>query len=285
MRVGLVVYGDIERDVSGGNLYDLELVRHLRRQSHDVQIFSLPHAGYARHLVDNLTGALTRVLTTAELDVLVEDELAHPSLLRLNRRLRQSSRFPIASVVHHLRSSEDRPEWQNRFYRGIEKRYLRTIDAFIFNSETTRESVELLLGENTRSVVATPGGDRLGPAPGPKAILGRALDSGPLRLLFVGNLIRRKGLHDLLAALTHLADLDWTLDVVGNRSVDPAYASAIEEQVRATDVASRVTFHGELTDEELQERYRAGHVLVVPGLQKRHLCSFRPVSESWIASI
>ncbi len=264
MRVGLVMYGDVEREVSGGNLYDLELVRHLRRQSHEVQIFSLPHASYVRHLTDNLTRELIRELAAADVDVLLEDELAHPSLFHLNRRLRRGTRYPIASVVHHLRSSEDHPEWQHRFYRLVEKRYLRTIDAFIFNSETTRESVESLLGEKTRSIVATPGGDRLGPASGPETIAERALESGPLRLLFVGNLIRRKGLHDLFAALVHLTDLEWTLDVVGNRGVDPSYVEELEEQSKAAGICSHLTFHGELSDETLRERYRESHVLVVP---------------------
>ncbi len=42
-----------------------------------------------------------------------------------------------------------------------EAKYLRSVEAFVFNSETTKETVESLLGKKTRNVVATPGGDRL----------------------------------------------------------------------------------------------------------------------------
>jgi hypothetical protein len=40
--------------------------------------------------------------------------------------------------------------------------YLNSVDGFIFNSDQTRKSVVRLIGTVEPSVVATPGGDRLG---------------------------------------------------------------------------------------------------------------------------
>ena len=242
MRAGLVVYGDLDKDISGGNLYDSKLLRYLHQQSHDVHIFSLPNANYVHHLTDNLKTSLLDDLAETKVDILIEDELIHPSVFHLNHQLRQMIRQPIASIVHHLRSSEHHPKWQNSIYRLIEKRYLQTIDAFIFNSETTRQSVESLLGENTMSIVATPGGDRLGSSSSPETIAARSFQDGPLRLLFVGNLIRRKGLHHLLSSLTHLTDCEWTLNVIGNRYIDPSYVSELEKQSKAGYISSRENF-------------------------------------------
>ena len=86
MRVGLVIYGGLET-VSGGYLYDRMLVRHLRARGDSVEIVSLPWRDYARHLGDNLSAALYRRLRDGAWDVLLQDELNHPSLVAVNRRL------------------------------------------------------------------------------------------------------------------------------------------------------------------------------------------------------
>ena len=64
-------------------------------------------------------------------------------------------------------------------------------------------------------------------------ISARGSDAGPLRILFVGNLIARKGLHHLIAVLSRLPWASWRLDVVGDEAVDIAYAAAVRRQVGA----------------------------------------------------
>jgi glycosyltransferase involved in cell wall biosynthesis len=262
VRVGLVVYGNLEV-VSGGNLYDQTLVAHLSSAGHSVEVVSVPLRSYALNLAQNFSPGLRGRLTGSAFDVLLEDELAHPSLVLLNRRVEA----PRVSIVHHLRSSEERPEWQNDLYRAIEKRYLLSVDAFVFNSETTRQTVESLLGKKTRSVVATPGGDRLGRSFTATEVVARALEEGELRILFVGNLIPRKGLHHLLKALHSLtgpAGRPFRLDVVGSEEHDRRYAALVREQVRELGLEGRVHFHGALAGETLGERFRAAQLLAVP---------------------
>ena len=263
MRVGLVVYGSLEV-VSGGNLYDQILVSHLRSSGHEVGVVSIPLRSYALNLAQNFPPGLRRRLTESSFDVLLEDELAHPSLFHLNRNLRRRVEAPLVSIVHHLRSSEDRAEWQNDLYRRIEKRYLLSVDAFVFNSETTRETVESLLRKKTRNVVAKPGGDRFSRAVSPTEVVARAAEEGELRILFVGNLIRRKGLHHLLEALRSLEGRPFRLDVVGSEEHDRRYAAAVRERVRALALGGRVHFHGALAGGSLEERFRAAQLLVVP---------------------
>ena len=258
VHIGLVVYGQLDQ-VSGGNLYDQILVEHLRGRGHDVAILSLPHGSYARHLAQNFSPSLKRRLQE-RYDVLLQDELTHPSLFRANR----AASAPIVGIVHHLLSSEAHAAWQTDLYRRIEERYLKTVGAFVFNSHTTRESVEELLGKKTQNVVATPGGDRLGAKLTGPEIYQRALAEGPLRILFVGNLIERKGLHVLLEALAKLRDQAWHLDIVGSEEMDPAYASRMQQKVDALDLRSRLTLYGVLAGERLAERYLESQLLVVP---------------------
>ncbi len=263
MRVGLVVYGSLEV-LSGGNLYDRTLVAHLTGAGHAVDVVSIPLRSYALNLAQNFSHGLRGRLAESSFDVLLEDELAHPSLFHLNQSLRRRVDAPRVSIVHHLRSSEERPEWQNDLYRAVEKRYLLSVDAFVFNSETTRQTVESLLGRKTRSVVATPGGDRLPRALTAADVVARAAEEGDLRILFVGNLIPRKGLHHLLKALHSLAGRPFRLDVVGSEEHDPSYAASVRERVRELGLEGQVRFHGALAGESLEQRFRSAQLLAVP---------------------
>lgn len=254
MRLGLLIYGSLET-LSGGYLYDRKLVEYLRAQGDTVEILSLPWRNYAAHLTDNL-----RFRLPPRLDLLIQDELNHPSLLSANRRPHP---YPLVSLVHHLRCSEQRLAWQNRFYSFIEKRYLRSVDGFIFNSETTKNVVSGILGNSSKpNLVAYPPTDRFGHPITEAEVVARAYEMGPLRILFLGNVIRRKGLHTLLEAIS--GEPAFSLDVVGSLTMEPNYAQQMQEKMQAYGLESQVCFHGPLDREALAEKLRAAQVLVVP---------------------
>lgn len=266
MRIGLVIYGTLDT-LSGGYLYDRKLVEHLRAQGDEIEIVSLPWRDYARHLSDNASLALERRLIETPVDVWLQDELNHPSLLRANRVMRlQGVHTPIVSIVHHLRISEVHPPLSKLLYRGVERAYLETCDGFVFNSQATRRTVETLLGATGPTarpyVVAYPGGDHLALSPTPAPASTRSGD-GPLRLLAVGNLMPRKGLHTTLEALARVTG-EWTLDVVGRADVEPAYAAQCRAQAQRLGLGDRVRWLGRLDDAALAQAYAASDALVVP---------------------
>lgn len=263
MRVGLIIYGSLDT-ISGGYLYDRKLVQHLQSQGEQVEVISLPWRSYPRHLGDNLSSDWRRRLRDTQVDILLQDELNHPSLAWINQELRRHVDYPIVSIVHHLRASENHPLWIKWLYRLVERRYLRSVDAFIFNSHTTRQAVQHLAGRQVPGVVAFPAGDQLSPQIELDEITRRALSPGPLRILFVGNLIPRKGLHLLLPALMEIQDCDWCLEVVGRTDADPAYAQRARRLARRLGLDERVRFHGGLSDANLSAAFRRSHVLVVP---------------------
>jgi glycosyltransferase involved in cell wall biosynthesis len=263
VRVGLVIYGSLDTP-SGGYLYDRMLINHLRQCGDQVEIVSLPRRSYLRCLGDNLSGSLQRRTERAEWDVLLQDELNHPSLFRLNRQLRKRKGYPVISIVHHLRSCELRPVWQHRLYRHVEKRYLDSVDGFIFNSHTTRGEVEKLIGAGKPHVVAHPGRDHLDSTITREQVKKRAISLGPLRLVFLGNLIPRKGLHVLLEALCRLPRDSWQLEILGSTDADPAYTRAIHRQIAKGDLGQQVRTSGLLANSELADHLAESQVLAMP---------------------
>lgn len=262
MNIGLLIYGSLDT-LSGGYLYDRMLVDYLRTQGDTVEIISLPWRNYAAHLTDNFHFRLPK-----NLDILIQDELNHPSLIRANRG---NHPYPVISLVHHLRCSERRPKWQNDLYRVVEKRYLSSVDGFIFNSETTQRVVRRLENRGTESskpsIVAFPPTDRFGEKISESEIAERSKGKD-LRIVFLGNVIERKGLHTLLDAVALAAKQDlstrYCLDVIGSLETDPKYVERMKRRVEVNDIPIPVTFHGSLNNGPLEEKLRAAHLLVVP---------------------
>ena len=186
---------------------------------------------------------------------MLQDELAHPSLLGHNPRLS----YPIVSIVHHLRASESRP--LSPLYRALERRYLHTVDGVVCNSDVTRDVVTDLGVAAERTVVAPPAGDRFDPAIDAETIARRGRRA-PLQVVFVGGLEPRKGLDTLVEALARV-DPPVELTVVG-RTVDAGYVADVERAIDRHGLADRVTLAGELSDRALADTLRQSHVLAVP---------------------
>ena len=254
MRIGFVIYGSMET-VSGGYLYDRKLVEYLRALGDTVEIISLPWMNYFSHLMDNF-----RFRLPPHFDILIQDELNHPSLILANARKHP---YPVISLVHHLRCSELRPKWQNDLYRIIEKKYLQSVDGFIFNSKTTKGVVNDLVGDRKPSIVGYPPTDRFGDKVISEEDIRERTKRYELRILFLGNVIYRKGLHTLLKAVKDLKS-QVKVDVVGGLDAEPRYAYEMERYVLTHGLSSMVKFHGPLDNEPLIEMYKQAHVMVVP---------------------
>jgi glycosyltransferase involved in cell wall biosynthesis len=262
MRLGLVIYGNLDI-ITGGFLYDKLLVDYLRRQGDEVEIIALPWQPYALGYLHNIRSGLERRLQQGRFEALIQDELVHPSLFWLNRRLKPHINYPIISLVHLLRLTEERPAWQNRLYRWVERRYLQSVDGFIFISRHTQGLVESLTGGRKPYTVAYPAGDRLGGL-SPEQIRARVGAPGSRQILYLGAVIPRKGLDVLLQALAPLKQLDWQLTVVGSMTSDPAYSRKIYKLISRLGLSHKIQLPGVLLAADLIACLKQSHILAVP---------------------
>jgi glycosyltransferase involved in cell wall biosynthesis len=263
MRIGLIIYGTLQYR-SGGYLYDRMLVEHLTASGDQVFLFSLPWRSYPLHLLDNLFTNLVRSIRHTPLDVLLQDELNHPSLVVPNLRLKKVFKRPIISIVHHLRCMEPHAVRGRLLMRWIERAYLKTVDGFIFNSCNTRDTVAGLIGQSKRHLVATPGGDRLGRLADQQAIEDRCMRPGALKLLFIGNVVRRKNLDGLLAGLARVRRVPWHLTVVGRLDIDIPYTGLIKNRIKGLGFSDRVDLCGLVDDSKLRHYLQSSHLIAMP---------------------
>lgn len=274
MRVALVLAGDVESE-SGGFYYDRRLRDRLRERGHSVEVVSLPRGSYRRRLAPNLR-ARRLADRLSRFDVVVEDGLAHPSVLLANRWVDA----PTVALVHMIAwraraatgESPDasgaveraRSGLSRRLAAAVERRFLRSVDAAVYNAEETRRDAAGLGGPR-RCAVAPPAGDRFDPLVSASGIEARARD-GPLEVTFLGNVVPRKGLDVLVDALARLGggDVDWRATVVGDQTIAPDYVERVADAIAAAGIGDRVQFAGRLDDEAVAARLRDTHVLAVP---------------------
>lgn len=263
MNIGLIIYGDLET-LTGGYLYDRKLVDYLKAQGDRVEVISLPWRDYGRHLTDNFSRPLLRRLDGNRFDVLIQDELNHPSMFLLNLWLKKRARYPIVTLVHLLRCSESRPAWMNRMYGAVERRYFRTVDGAIFNSNTTRAAVSQLIGRDISGVVAYPGRDHLDYGLPTEGVAQQARRAGPLRVIFLANVLPGKGLNTLIDALSQMPPSSWRLMAVGSLTMDPSFSQSIRDQIARAGLSDNVELVGAVPNDEIPGYLVKNHVLVVP---------------------
>ena len=253
MPLRIEIWGPPLAPLTGGNLYDRMLAEALRGRGHEVTVREF--AGEGRAAPEDRGRA----------DVVLQDELLHREFLRRNADW-EGRRPRILALVHHPQSSEsERSERERQRLREEEATYLRSVDGILSPSRASVDAARQLAGRALPAVVVPPGRDRLAGAalpalPGPDAIRERA--RGPLRAAFVGNLIPRKRLLELLEGLAGVPD--WTLSVAGRDDPEPGYAARAHRRAAASDLTGRVKFHGALGPAALAALLRRCAVLAVP---------------------
>lgn len=134
------------------------------------------------------------------------------------------------------------------------RRAIRTADAVTANSTYTANLIRDLYA---RSIDIIPFGATtpVPPATPPMEV------GGPLRLLFVGRLVERKGVHYLLRAVALARkEVELTLDIVGQGPE----REQLEQETRALGLDNVVRFHGFVSHEELVRHYERAQVFVLP---------------------
>lgn len=267
MKIGLLLYGNLNYP-TGGFLYDRLLKDSFEKRGDEVDILSLPWRRYGSGLLDNAFLSPAGLLRGKRYDLIIEDALAQPSLLRFNIGRKRVTACPTLAIVHSLYSNMVRTPWTRAFLRKLEGFYFKSVDGLVFNSQTTRIDAESAAGTSLHGVVAYPGGDRLGSGLSEEEIIRRAINAGPLEILFAGSLIRHKGLHLLLSALSRLSsngtDGKWRLTVAGDERMDPSYVNAIRLKINRSGWSGKVKLTGNLGPAEMANCFSTNQLLVVP---------------------
>ncbi|RYZ02240.1 MAG: glycosyltransferase [Myxococcales bacterium] len=243
-RIAFVVYGSLEQ-VSGGYIYDRLVVEQLRGLGDEVTVLSLTPG---QSDLPELRGA--------GFDVVVGDELCFRELLPLFQRAEGGPRRVL--LIHHLTAWEHPPGPERDAVLALERATVSAADVCVATSHVTADR---LFAERIarHAAVAEPGADRM-PRPDTG---GQEPSSALLRLLFVGNILRRKRVLELCEAFASLTFASAELVLVGSE-LEPDYAAEVRAYVSQTGLGRRVRFLGPLPAEGVAEQLAQADALVLP---------------------
>jgi hypothetical protein len=87
---------------------------------------------------------------------------------------------------------------------------------------------------------------------------------GPVKILTVATLLPGKGLSELLSALEHLRDLEWTWEIVGDPALDAAFAQELSARLNRSLIRDRVSLRGAMAPELVEGAYDDAGVFALP---------------------
>lgn len=253
VTVAFVHPGPLETE-TGGYAYDRRIIAGLASAGLAIAPLRLDGA-FPQPSAAEVADALARLAATADDTVLLADGLALGALPA--EGLRRLGRRMVALVHHPLALETGLGQEEAARLHASERDALAACAAVITVSpETARTLVSDYGVAPERLTLALPGTE-------PAARV--AADGDPPRLIAVGSLTPRKGYDILLAAVEQLADLDFSLAIVGSPLLAPATAAEIAARAAAVP-GGRVRLLGQLDSAALDRAYAQADVFVHPSL-------------------
>ncbi len=262
MKVSLVSGLFVERDAISGSLAaKLRALDGDRTEQHDVRIFAQgSDASDARVTVYGSPTDLALDAHFRESDLVSYEFGIAYELFDTLHLARQ--RATTVVTYHNLTPVElvDDPVTIRALRRAHVQRESLSLVDHVFNDSgsNARQLQELEIRTDSSSVLFLPAGP---------AAIGSPAERRPaasrVELLFVGRLVRSKGVLDLLDVLDALDGADIRLTVVGPEAFSSADLCSLVAS-RARSRPDRLRFLPDLADDELGHLYRSSHVLVMP---------------------
>lgn len=257
LRIGFVTY-DGSNTTSGGYRYNRKLLDFLQSRGHRIEQYPLPDKPSLTVPRKRLPASLRKL--NQPFDVLIEDGICAPLFWYWNKYLTEPD--AIVGLIHYLRQCDPTTTF-SQYSRFQENMFLRTLDTFIATSNHTRRQVVHSCSTVDPGIVVYPGGRN---EIDQKIQLDQQDSKTPLRVLFIGNITRRKNVNTLLEAVHTISDGEFEILIVGDHTVEPAYTRKIQEQIRQMGTSTPVKLLGNVSDERLHSLLCQSHVCCVPSL-------------------
>jgi glycosyltransferase involved in cell wall biosynthesis len=259
LEISLLTLGDPET-VTGGYLYHRRMAEAAPAHGARLSFLSIPE----RHLGAGALAARRLLASVADFDVVVLDSIVAAHLGAWPARLAECEP-PLVAMVHQPPGGIDHRRLGRALLAGLDRRAYRRARTIVAASETLLEAFASAGYSRQQLKLIPPGRDPLEgidssdpiDLPGPGA-----------RLLCVANWVPRKGIVELLEALSRTPPGAATLHLVGRTDLDSRYAKRVWRRIGRDDLTGRVVVHGPLTRARVAGCYTAADIFVLPSTRE-----------------
>lgn len=259
-RLTLAYPGDIQT-LTGGYIYDRHLIEDLP------VLFGWQVTGMRLDerfpWIDQTTAEseARRLSEVAVEDILVIDGLALGALGDHARLI--AKKRPFIALVHHPLALESglTPE-QSDAFRISEQLALSQASAIVVTSPATKQTLLEDYGVSDKPIAVAEPGINQAISQLPAARVNKAPDAA-VQILSVGSIVPRKGFDILVQSLQSLKDLNWHLSIVGDKERSAPTTTALQEQIKAAGLSSRIELLGSLPGQALDLLYDSSDMFVL----------------------
>lgn len=251
-------------DSTGGLIVKLKILKYLEKKGLKIEYIAL--------LGDNNRTAKWKVIKTNlrlifkysrfRDSMILETGYDAPWLLFFNLYARIRGKCKIVTFMDHLRYHEMTSTPMVLIHKIVEWIYFRTPHLTITDGyHPYNDLIALGIREKRLAMVQST-----------VNVLGNALQcrkkktGETIRLLYVGNLVPRKGLEYLIEAVSIADSSNIILDLVGNNQDRPDYFLRIERLINELKLEQVVNIWGRVSWEELNRLYEISDIFVFPSL-------------------
>ena len=253
-RLVFAIPGDL-LTATGGYIYDRHIIEGLQANGWQVQVLGLGD-GFPYPEPGTRQQACERLLALEPGVPVVIDGLAFGVLPEVAAQLRQ--RHPLIALVHHpLAFETGLSAAQSAHFKDTERRALAHATGVVVTSPATLHDVVEHFAVPRQAITSIlPGTD-------PVVRVSRPTVQGPLQLLAVGSVVKRKGFDVLLPALAQLSELSWYLTIAGDLTRDAEAVAQLHRDLKRFDLSSRIRVLGAIDAAQLQMLYAQADVFVL----------------------
>lgn len=264
MKIAFFIYGELNK-ITGGYIYDRQLVDFLEQSNHEIDVISLPDTSYWKSISQNFQNVFYERLTTHQYDIILQDELCHPSLFWRNNSIRSELQTPVITIVHALKTGLHKNAFTRSLIKLIESHYLQSVDGLIYISEYTRNQSRELTTIERPGIIAHPAGDRLSGQPSLDEIHKKIPRDGILNLLYIGAITENKQLHHILETLSRFRDETFQLSIAGKFTCSMRYEKTVHQLAAQVRNMHSINFLGQINNKTaLANLYKTHHLLILP---------------------
>lgn len=259
LAVSLITLGDPEQ-LTGGYLYHRRLAELAPDHGARIRFASFPQRAFPLPVVR--AGAVLRDALRPPVDVLLLDSIAAAYAAPWLTRHRLD--VPLVAILHQPPGGIDHHGPHRLLQAWLDGAAYRQARLLVLASA-------LLTGQlparyrRGRLLVVPPGRDVATAVEDAPANLRRGRRAA---LLCVGNWVERKGILDLLEALSRLPPDAATLHLVGSDIPEPGYAARVRARLARPDLAGRVVVHGSLDRSQVAGMYAAADAFVLASVRE-----------------
>ena len=252
MKIYWMQPGEID-SVSGGYIYNRNIIEGIRAQSIDVELFN-PGIDFPFPSKASRDKCREFFQKRESQSIVVVDSLILGSISDLIKKF--AAKFTIVGIIHLPLSLS--PSFTN----DVKKRFKQDeIESFnyskilIVTSEYSKSEIVKMGITEAKIHVVTPGINSV--------IEQRNYPEKPKNLICVSNISSSKGQLDLVIALENLRQFDWKLTFCGGYDEQDEYYKKIRHRITASGMDSRIVFTGEISPSETEKYYKEADLFIL----------------------